>query len=94
MNRLHVRFITWLANRFGYKVSMVKSDKSGIYLEGNTELMRYTDFTGYLSKASPLRRAMYEPRPEPTPINRLSLEELQQIFNEIESKNDIEKTEE
>jgi len=42
MKRLHVKYIKWLSNKFGYKIAMIKiSSSSGIKIEGDKELLRY-----------------------------------------------------
>lgn len=56
MNRLHVKFIKWVANKFGYKIAMVKSLNGTTFIEGDNELLRYTDLSGYLFKKEPLSR--------------------------------------
>jgi hypothetical protein len=56
MKRLHVKFIKWLANRFGYKIVMVRIGNGSINIEGDKELLRYVDITGYTFKKEPLSR--------------------------------------
>jgi hypothetical protein len=53
------RFIKWLSNKFGYKIVMVKigsKKSSGIFINGDKELLRYTDISGYTFKKEPLKR--------------------------------------
>ena len=67
MKRLPALFIKWLANRFGYKIGMIKIDgnnkqdrgKSFIphsIIEGDMELLRYLDISGYVFKKEPFDR--------------------------------------
>jgi len=56
MKRLHVKFIKWLANKFGYKIAMVKASNGTTTIVGDNELLRYTDLSGYLFKKEPLKR--------------------------------------
>ena len=95
MNRLHVKFIKWLANKFGYKIAMVKVSNGTTSIEGDNELLRYTDLPGYLFKKEPLRRVIPHKTPtsakemwlaDPTPdvsnippITKLTPEQLKEI---------------
>ena len=67
MKRYSALFIKWLANRFGYKIGMIKIDGNNkqdrgeafiphTIIEGGRELLRYLDITGYLFKTEPLNR--------------------------------------
>jgi hypothetical protein len=55
------RFIKWLSNKFGYKIVMIKigtKETSGIFINGDKELLRYVDITGYTFKKDPLKREL------------------------------------
>ena len=78
MNRLHVKFIKWLANKFGYKIAMVKTLNETTNIEGDNELLRYTDLSGYLFKKEPLKRT-HPKFVEPEPIKPLTPEQLKEI---------------
>ena len=58
MKRLHVKLIKWVSNKFGYKIAMIKigGEIPGITIEGDLELLRYVDITGYTFKKEPLSR--------------------------------------
>jgi hypothetical protein len=56
MKRLNVRLIKWFSNKLGFKIIMVRMGKGSIDIEGDKELMRYTDITGYTFKKEPLSR--------------------------------------
>jgi hypothetical protein len=56
MKRLHVKFIKWLANRFGYKIAMLKAKDGTTYIDGDIDLLRYVDIVGYLFKKQPVKR--------------------------------------
>ena len=56
MKRLNVRLIKWFSNKLGFKIIMVRMGKGSIAIEGDKELMRYTDITGYTFKKEPLSR--------------------------------------
>jgi hypothetical protein len=58
MKRLHITFVKWLANKFGFKIVMIKigGEIPGITIEGDKELLRYVDITGYTFKKEPLSR--------------------------------------
>jgi len=56
MKRLHVKFIKWLSNKFGYKIVMLKAKNGKTTIEGNREVLPYVDISGYFFKKEPLRR--------------------------------------
>jgi hypothetical protein len=56
MKRYPALFIKWLANRFGYKITLVKSGKGTTRVEGDRELLRYLDISGYFFKKEPFDR--------------------------------------
>jgi hypothetical protein len=56
MNRIHVKFIKWMSNKFGYKIAMLKSSNGTTTIEGDKELLRYLDVSGYFFKKEPLKR--------------------------------------
>jgi len=53
MKRLHVKFIKWLSNKFGYKIAMLKASNGTTTIEGDKELLRYVDISGYFLKKEP-----------------------------------------
>jgi len=95
MNRLHVKFIKWLSNKFGYKIAMLKAANGTTTIEGDKDLLRYVDISGYFFKKEPLSRIkpsktptsgkemfLAEPKPDVTnmpPITRLTPEQLKEI---------------
>lgn len=76
MNRIHIKFIKWLSNKFGYKIAMIKI--SPFTIEGDNELLRYVDITGYSFKKEPLKRT-YPKFIEPEPIKPLTLDQLKEL---------------
>lgn len=56
MKRLHIKFIKWLSNKFGYKIIMLKAKNGTTTIEGDLELLPYVDISGYFFKKEPLRR--------------------------------------
>ena len=78
MKRLYVKFIKWLSNRFGYKIVMLKAKNGTTTIEGDKELLRYVDITGYFFKKEPLKRI--SPKfVEPEPIKPLTPEQLKEL---------------
>ena len=76
MEKLHVKLIKWISNKFGYKIAMLKASNGTTTVEGNIELLRYVDISGYFFKKEPIsrKRASKAPRSakemflaEPTP---------------------------
>jgi hypothetical protein len=60
MNRIHVKFIKWVSNKFRYKIVMLKASNGTTTIEGDKELLRYVDISGYFFKKEPLRRNVVE----------------------------------
>ena len=80
MNRLHIKFIKWLSNIFGYKIAMLKAANGTTTIEGDKELLMYVDISGYFFKKEPLKRII--PKPDATgktPITKLTPEQLKEI---------------
>jgi hypothetical protein len=80
MNRLHIKFIKWLSNIFGYKIAMLKAANGTTTIEGDKELLMYVDISGYFFKKEPLKRII--PKPDvtgKTPITKLTPEQLKEI---------------
>jgi len=78
MNRLHVKFIKWLSNKLGYKIVMLKAADGTTTIEGDKDLLRYVDISGYFFKKEPLKRT-YPKFIEPEPIKPLTPEQLREI---------------
>jgi hypothetical protein len=78
MNRIHIKFIKWLSNKFGYKIAMLKVSNGTTTIEGDKELLRYVDVLGYFFKKNPLKRT-YPKFKEPEPIKPLTSEQLKEL---------------
>ena len=76
MERLHIKFIKWLSKGFGYKIVMLKAKNGVTAFEGDKELLRYVDISGYFFKKEPLKRT-YPKFIEPDPIKPLTSEQLE-----------------
>ncbi len=95
MARIHVKFIKWLSNKFGYKIVMLKAANGTTSIEGDKELVRYVDISGYFFKKEPLSRIkssktptsakeMFLANPVPNidnvkPINKLTNKQLKDL---------------
>ena len=77
MKRLHVKFIKWICNKLGYKIVMIKIGP-GLIIEGDKELLKYVDVTGYSFKKEPLKR-IFPKFVEPEPIKPLTPEQLKEL---------------
>ena len=56
MKRLPIKIIKFLSNKLGYKIVMLKAKNGTTTIEGDKELMIYTDISGYFFKKEPLKR--------------------------------------
>ena len=73
MKRTPILIVKWIANKLGYKIAMLKSVKGITTIEGDKELLKYVDVTGYFFKKEPLRRT-FPKFVEPEPIKPLTPE--------------------
>ena len=80
MNRIHIKFIKWLSNKFGYKIAMIKigGEVPSVTIEGDKELLRYVDISGYTFKKEPIKRT-YPKVVQPEPIKPLTPEQLKEL---------------
>jgi hypothetical protein len=80
MKRIPILIIKWLANKLGYKTAMIKigGEIPEIIIEGDKELLKYVDITGYTFKKDPLKRVVPKPS-ESEPIKSLTAEQLKEI---------------
>ena len=62
MKRLHVKIIKWVSNKFGYKIAMLKAKNGTTTIEGDKELLKYVDISGYFFKQEPMTRTNYNKR--------------------------------
>lgn len=71
---------TPITNRYGEKVIKhnVYTEIPTLFIEGDKELLRYTDVTGYISGKDPLKREYNLPE-FPSPINKLPPEVIAEI---------------
>jgi hypothetical protein len=56
MKRISALFVKWLANRFGYKIVMLKASNGTTTIEGDKEVLPYVDISGYFFKKEPIKR--------------------------------------
>jgi hypothetical protein len=56
MKRIPALFVKWLANLFEYKIGMIKIKKGQTTIEGDREILRYLDISGYIFKKDPINR--------------------------------------
>lgn len=93
MKRLHVKFIKWLSNKFGYKIVMLKAANGTTTIEGDKELLKYVDISGYFFRKEPISRSsnpptsakemfLSEPKPDVSnipSITKLTQEQLKDL---------------
>lgn len=56
MNRLKFRLAKWLLHSDDLRFVAIKANKGKIWIDGDKDLLRYTDTSGYLWKKEPLKR--------------------------------------
>lgn len=95
MKRIPTLIVKWFANKLGYKIIMLKAKNGTTTIEGDKEVLKYTDVIGYFFKKVPLNRVtsskaptsakemwLAEPIPDVTgkaPITKLTPEQLKEI---------------
>lgn len=50
MKRLNVKLIKWLSNKIRFKIVMTRINNSTIDIEGDKELLKYTDVPEFIFK--------------------------------------------
>ena len=75
-----VKIIKWLSHKMGYKIAMIKigGEIPGLTINGDKELLRYVDITGYTFKKEPIKRT-YPKFVEREPIKPLTSEQLKDL---------------
>ena len=75
-----VKIIKWLSHKMGYKIAMIKigGEVPGLTINGDKELLRYVDITGYTFKKEPIKRT-YPKFVEREPIKPLTSEQLKDL---------------
>lgn len=74
------KLVKWLSNRLGYKIVMVKIAPQNIIIDGDNELVKYVDVSGYTFKKEPLKRE-YPKRKSPEQIKPITEDKLNEIKN-------------
>ena len=78
MKRLPLLFIKWITNKLGFKIVMLKAKSGNTIIEGDKELLRYVDITGFFFKKDPLKRE-YPKQHQPSLVKPLSPEQLKEL---------------
>ena len=75
-----VKIIKWLSHKMGYKIAMIKigGEVPVLTINGDKELLRYVDITGYTFKKEPIKRT-YPKFVEREPIKPLTPEQLKEL---------------
>ena len=75
-----IKLIKWLSHKMGYKIAMIKigGEIPGIIIDGDKELLKYVDITGYTFKKEPIKRT-FSKVVEPEPIKPLTAEQLKEL---------------
>ena len=85
LKRLGYKFVaikqTPITNRYGETVIKhnAYTEIPTLFIEGEMELLKYVDMTGFLTKKEPLRREVEPKLPWPTPISKLPPEVVAEI---------------
>ena len=93
MKRIPTLIVKWFANKLGYKIAMLKASNGTTIIEGDKELLRYVDISGYFFKKEPLSRIhktptsakemfLAEPKPDVSNkphITKLTPEQLKEL---------------
>ena len=56
IKRLPALCIKFIANLYGYKIGMVRVGNGETIIEGDEEVLKYFDISGYVLKKEPLKR--------------------------------------
>jgi hypothetical protein len=78
MKRLYIKLIKWISNKLGYKIAMLKAANGTTIIEGDKELLKYVDISGYFFKKEPLKRQLPK-MTEPESFTPLTPEQLKEL---------------
>ena len=78
MKRIPILIVKWLANKFEYKIVMLKAKNGTTIIEGDKELLKYVDISGYFFKKEPLKRQLPK-MTEPESFTPLTPEQLKEL---------------
>lgn len=56
IKKLPAFLIKFVANLYGYKIGMVKISNGETIMEGDKEILRYFDISGYVLKKDPINK--------------------------------------
>lgn len=56
LKRIPAFLIKFIANLYGYKIGMVKVANGETIMEGDREILRYFDISGYVEKKEPINK--------------------------------------
>lgn len=56
LKRIPAICIKFIANVYGYKIGMVKVSNGTTTIEGDKEILRYFDISGYVFKKEPINK--------------------------------------
>ena len=75
-----IKIIKWLSNKMVFKIAMIKigGEVPGLTIDGDKELLRYVDITGYTFKKEPIKRT-YPKFIESKPIRPLTPKQLKEL---------------
>ena len=75
-----IKIIKWLSHKMGFKIAMIKigGEVPGLTIDGDKELLRYVDITGYTSKKEPIKRT-HPKFIKPKPIKPLTVKQLKEL---------------
>lgn len=92
MEKFKIKLVKWLANRFGFKIAMIKMGNGKVSIQGDKELLQYCDISGYTFKKDPIKRT--NPKfTKPEPIKPLTVEQLKELKLTIKNiNNDLPET--
>ena len=78
MKRTTILIVKWLANKLGYKIAMLKATQGTTTIEGDKDLLKYVDISGYFLKKESLKRT-YPKFVESEPIKPLTPKQLKEL---------------
>lgn len=75
-----IKLIKWISHKMGYKIAMIKigGEVPRITIDGDKELLKYVDITGYTFKKEPVKRN-YPKMTALEPIKPLTNEQLKEM---------------
>lgn len=79
MSKLKLRIVEWLLHSSGFKFVALKAEEGTTTIEGDKDLLKYVDVSGFFFKKEPLKRFYKKFNSTKKPFQKLNKEQLKEV---------------